>query len=168
MAWKWRPNKICLRYLKITWHAYRQTARTKYNMATRSEWRAGAQSWRSVWGQTGNTPPLLNTTHVVHINTQRVEVRQLWRNFTPLPHRNHAQAIYCFQHGCYEGCLLLQTHWENNCVSLLKTGKECYCELFEEEYFQTWVVHYHVDLINLKSACGLIQYGVLNHILCTK
>lgn len=37
-----------------------------------------------MWGQTGNTPPLLNATHVVHINTRWVEVRQLWRNFAPL------------------------------------------------------------------------------------
>lgn len=84
MAWRWRLNKVCVRYLKITWHVYRHKARTKYNMAARSEWRAGAQSGRSAWGQTGNTPPLLNTTHVVHINTHWVEVRQLWRNFTPL------------------------------------------------------------------------------------
>lgn len=37
-----------------------------------------------MWGSSGNTPPILNITHVVHINTQWVEVRRLWRNFTPL------------------------------------------------------------------------------------
>lgn len=98
-------------------------------------------SGRSVWGQTENTPPLLNTTHMVHINTQWVEVKQLWRNFTPLLTAIMDKRVTVFSIAATEGVFFTSSQGKQLCFTVgknqLKTGNECYCELLVKESFTT-------------------------------